>query len=124
MEDLLPPLEQRQSVKSIEDEERERGGPSLRGIPLSVSSGSAMSQPPPGQKDWGGSSELDPAATGTGRTEWAGQYLPRRLSELEWVRSKGWVEGGTGNVLVWGAPPVDASSVVGEGKTAKGSRLV
>lgn len=33
--------------------------------------------------------------------------LPRRLSDIEWVRRAGLVEPGKDNVLVWGAPPVD-----------------
>lgn len=33
--------------------------------------------------------------------------LPRRLSDIEWVRARGLVEPGRDNVLVWGAPSVD-----------------
>ena len=115
VEDLLPPIDQRQSLKSIEDEERERGGPShLRKIPGSVSSGSAMSPSPPGQSSW----------TSSDPRQGPYSYLwPRRLSDLDWVRKRGWVEAGTGNVLIWGAPPVDAVGMVGDGKT-KGPRLV
>ena len=46
--------------------------------------------------------------------------LPRRLSDLDWVRRRGWVENGTGNVLVWGAPDVDnVGRVSGVGRGPK-----
>ncbi|ORX35054.1 hypothetical protein BD324DRAFT_633753 [Kockovaella imperatae] len=122
VEDLLPPVEERSSLKSIEDEEREKGGPShLRRIPGSLSTGSAMSPPPPGQKDWGGSSDhMGPGHSG----RWYSSFLPRRLSDIEWVRRAGLVERESGNVLVWAAPPIDQNMRIGDGKPSKGPRLV
>lgn len=52
--------------------------------------------------------------------------LPRRLDEIRWIRERGMVELGKGNVIVWGAPNVDNVGMVGKGgiKRNKGGRLV
>lgn len=65
-----------------------------------------------------GSTSSDPIIPRTGVMA----YLPRRLSDVEWVRRTGAVEKATGNVIVWGAPSVDnVGSVAG---TTKGPKLV
>lgn len=50
--------------------------------------------------------------------------LPRRLSEQDWVKRRGWVEEGKGNVLVWGAPNVDNIGNMKENWGVQGRRVV
>lgn len=50
--------------------------------------------------------------------------VPGRLAEADWVRSKGLVEEGTGNVLVWGAPSVDRMGYIWDKTDQKGRRVV
>lgn len=51
---------------------------------------------------------------------------PRRLDEVRWVRERGLVELGKGNVVVWGAPNVDRVGSVSDdsNKRNRGERLV
>jgi cytochrome c oxidase assembly factor 3 len=75
---------------------------------------------------------LDPSTSnmhGTGSTigasvtgGWKSWALPRRLSDITWVRKAGLVEKETGNVLVWGAPNVDNIGSIRD--RTKGPRLV
>ncbi|EKD01302.1 hypothetical protein A1Q2_04380 [Trichosporon asahii var. asahii CBS 8904] len=93
--DLLPPAEERALVKTIEDEQREAeaarlGSTSTSSTPSSTSASSSSSSP----------------SSASGKSGVA-SLLPRRLSDIEWVRQRGLVEPGRDNVLVWGAPSVD-----------------
>lgn len=141
----MPPLEQRQQIKSIEDEMREKGqnpyqttplSPSNTSlsarssknaeIPHSVSSASANSRGLPGQPGTSlGSSSRDLGdVAGRPRESWVMSLLPSRLDKSEWVQRRGWVEEGRGNVLVWGAPNVDNIGTVHDSKQTRGPRLV
>lgn len=53
---------------------------------------------------------------------WKAWALPRRLSDITWVKNSGLVEKETGNVLVWGAPNVDNIGSIRD--RTKGPRLV
>ncbi|KAI9633168.1 putative mitochondrion protein [Dioszegia hungarica] len=52
--------------------------------------------------------------------------LPKRLDDMRWVRERGLVELGKGNVIVWGAPNVEKLGRVGDGGITRnrGGRLV
>jgi cytochrome c oxidase assembly factor 3 len=52
------------------------------------------------------------------------QWLPRRLSEMGWVKGSGLVEEGKGNVIVWGAPDVERLGKVQDAGVQSGGRLV
>jgi cytochrome c oxidase assembly factor 3 len=47
-----------------------------------------------------------------------------RVSESDWVKKRGWVEGGSGNLVVWGAPEVERLGRAGDTNVKGGSRLV
>ncbi|WVR03129.1 hypothetical protein IAU60_000119 [Kwoniella sp. DSM 27419] len=130
VEDLLPPLEERRKLQSIEDEQRASG--SLQSIasalpmggsrpatplPYATSTGSSPSKQIPQQPDVVGSA--GPLATGPSQT--GGRWGIRRLGELEWVRKRGLVDP-KGNLLVWGAPDVERIGTITA--DVKGKRLV
>lgn len=49
-------------------------------------------------------------------------YLPRRLHDIEWIKTRGWVEEGKGNVLVWGAPNVDNVGKLHDAANSRGTK--
>lgn len=71
---------------------------------------------------------MEDVGLAAGQQRGLGGYLPlpKRLDEFRWVREKGLVELGKGNVIVWGAPNVDNVGRAGEGgmRRNKGGRLV
>ncbi|EIW72926.1 hypothetical protein M231_00183 [Tremella mesenterica] len=91
--DLLPPLEERRKIRSIEDEERDKR------------LGSSLESSPPSTTQTISSSPLS--------------WFPRRLSDLSWVQRRGWVETNTNNVTVWGAPNVDSIGRIGDKGTPR-----
>ncbi|KAK8844730.1 hypothetical protein IAR55_006580 [Kwoniella newhampshirensis] len=129
VEDLLPPLEERSKLRSIEDEAREQR--SLQSIasalPLSNTNAnnrqplpSATSSPASPSKSLPQmQSEVSQAISSTRGRGWG--FGTKRLNEVDWVKKMGWVDG-KGNVLVWGAPDVDRLGRVEGG--ANGKRLV
>ncbi|WWD22716.1 hypothetical protein CI109_107209 [Kwoniella shandongensis] len=128
VEDLLPPLEERSKLRSIEDEAREQKSlqsiasalplSSNRPLPSATSSPASPSKALP-PVDTSSVSEAIREAVPSGRSGWG--FGTKRLSEVDWVKKRGWVDG-KGNVLVWGAPDVDRLGRVEGG--AKGQRLV
>ncbi|WRT63253.1 uncharacterized protein IL334_000156 [Kwoniella shivajii] len=127
VEDLLPPLEERRKLVSLEDEQRAAAG-NLQSIAsvLPLASPSRLSQgPPSGATDpnptplpYATSSAASPSKS-IPQPDTSGATLPllqegstsskwgvRRINELEWIRKRGWVDP-KGNVLVWGAPDVE-----------------
>ncbi|WVW81308.1 hypothetical protein I302_103299 [Kwoniella bestiolae CBS 10118] len=119
VEDLLPPLEERRKLPSIEDEQRAskslqsiasalplssppspKSQPANTPLPYATSTGSSPSKEIP-QPDLSGASLplLETQST-------SGRWGVKRISELEWVKKRGLVDP-KGNVLVWGAPDVD-----------------
>lgn len=104
--DLLPPEAERAAIRSIEDEAREKAGLL--------------------------EAELAPAAVVAAEVEAAPvptasvlSYLsPKRLSEVDWLKNRGWVEHGKDNLLVWGAPSVDKIGSMKDTKDASAKRQV
>ncbi|ORY27347.1 putative mitochondrion protein [Naematelia encephala] len=94
VEDLLPPLAERSQIRTIEDEARDA---------LLAQEGAGTATP---------LSPL-PLSTNIHPPSSIRSLVPRRLSEIEWVRKRGWVDQ-SGNVLVWGAPPVDNVGKIGD----------
>ena len=128
VEDLLPPLEQRKSMKSIEDELREHHlsthPPSPHQSPFTTGP-SGTSTPLPSSSSSSSGSSSGSSLYGGRPISWLSGILPRRLDDLEWVRRRGLVESGNrGNVLVWGAPQVDAVGRMGDVTTKPGLRTV
>lgn len=133
VEDLLPPLAERAGLRSIEDEERDLLPPNTlqsndRSVPQ-TSSPSALSPGIPldpntnNMHNTAGTASTIGANMGQGgEGGWKSWALPRRLSDITWVRNSGLVEKGTGNVLVWGAPNVDNIGSISD--RTKGPRLV
>ena len=126
VEDLLPPLASRAGMRSIEDEERDLLSSITaqkerdRDVPQ-TSSPSALSPGIPHPSSSSSSSPSSSNASSTTSTSW----LPiswRRLSDMNWVQKNGWVEKGTGNVLIWGAPNVDNIGRLGDRADIKGNR--
>ncbi|WVN88515.1 uncharacterized protein L203_103726 [Cryptococcus depauperatus CBS 7841] len=97
--DLLPPLEERSNIKSIEDEAREKQ--LSLGSALSTSNGLPRSSAIPNR----------PIETTT--ADGPGGWRIKRLGDIEWIRTKGLVDP-QGNVLVWGAPNVDDIGRMGD----------
>ncbi|KAK6904737.1 mitochondrial protein [Kwoniella mangroviensis CBS 10435] len=135
VEDLLPPLEERRKLVSIEDEQR--ASKSLQSIasalplsssppprsqsantplPYATSSGSSPSKDIPQPDLTGATLPLLESRPGSG-SGWG----IKRISELEWIRKRGLVDP-NGNVLVWGAPNVDRIGNITADKSGK--RLV
>ncbi|OCF42187.1 mitochondrial protein [Kwoniella heveanensis CBS 569] len=135
VEDLLPPLEERRKLQSIEDEQRAQS--SLQSIasalplgggarppantatplPYATSSAASPSKAIP-QPDLSG--QVLPLASSTSRTG-TGIFGTRRLNEIDWVKKRGLVDP-KGNVLVWGAPDVERIGRISGG--TDGKRLV
>ncbi|WVQ82843.1 hypothetical protein IAT38_004978 [Cryptococcus sp. DSM 104549] len=111
VEDLLPPLEERSKLRSIEDDIREgrihpgtsHPGPSATGTP------SAPSKGVPFPDD-----TIAQAAASVSSQGWG----IKRLSDIDWIKKRGLVDG-KGNVLVWGAPDVDRIGRMGDKPTGK-----
>ncbi|WWC90154.1 uncharacterized protein L201_005087 [Kwoniella dendrophila CBS 6074] len=140
VEDLLPPLEERRKLTSIEDEQR--ASKSLQSIasalPLSSppssssssSSRSTQTTPLPNTTSTGSSlshSLPQPDLSGSTlplletKSETTGRWGIRRISELDWVKKRGLVDP-KGNLLVWGAPDVERIGTITGDKAGK--RLV
>ncbi|WVQ94197.1 hypothetical protein IAU59_001275 [Kwoniella sp. CBS 9459] len=137
VEDLLPPLEERKKLQSIEDEQRATsslqsiasalpfsGGssapsrPATTPLPHATSSAASPSKAIP-QPDLSG--QVLPLAELTSTSKSGGFLGTKRLSELEWIRKRGLVDP-KGNVLVWGAPDVERIGRISGG--TEGKRLV
>ncbi|WVF66589.1 hypothetical protein IAT40_001329 [Kwoniella sp. CBS 6097] len=137
--DLLPPLEERRKLQSIEDEQRSQkslqsiasalplsGGspassrssaPATTPLPYATSSAASPSKAIP-QPDLSG--QVLPLASDV-TTSHSGIFGSKRLSELEWIKKRGLVDP-KGNVLVWGAPDVERIGRISGG--TDGKRLV
>ncbi|TXT06047.1 hypothetical protein VHUM_03520 [Vanrija humicola] len=106
--DLLPPEAERAAIRSIEDEAKERAfaaGAEAGGVPAAA----AVDVVPPAPA---------PAAS-------VFSYLtPKRLSEVDWLKNRGWVERGKDNLLVWGAPSVDKIGSMKDTADGSARRLV
>ncbi|GMK54244.1 hypothetical protein CspeluHIS016_0108300 [Cutaneotrichosporon spelunceum] len=99
--DLLPPPEARAAMRSIEDEMRDKE------LDAAVLSGQLPPVPPP--------------VPGPGGVR---AWLPKRLDQIDWLKRRGWVEAGKGNVLVWGAPNVDNIGKMRDSFPSTGPRQV
>lgn len=133
----MPPLAERSGLRSIEDEERDLLPQSMlsstgRPVPQTSSPSALSSGIPldPNTSNMHGNSNGTGTGIGNGNgptigskvNEATGGWLPRRLSELTWVKNSGLVEKETGNVLVWGAPNVDNIGSIRD--RTQGPRLV
>ncbi|WWC67274.1 uncharacterized protein I206_101182 [Kwoniella pini CBS 10737] len=137
VEDLLPPLEERRKLVSIEDEQRasnslqsiasalplsgpssssNRQAPNSTPLPNSTSTGSSLSKSIP-QPDLSGGTLPLLESTSKSTSRWG----IRRISELEWTKKRGLVDP-KGNILVWGAPNVESIGRITGDKAGK--RLV
>ncbi|RSH84718.1 uncharacterized protein EHS24_006242 [Apiotrichum porosum] len=98
--DLLPPEAERKFIRSIEDEEKDK----RLGVTPETIVVDKVAPPAP--------------AGPTGVMA----YLPRRLHDIEWIKTRGWVEEGKGNVLVWGAPNVDNVGKLHDAANSRGTK--
>lgn len=119
-------MAERSKLRSIEDEERDLLPASIlsssgRPVPQ-TSSPSALSSGIPLDPDTNLHGNIPNPAVHDGGSGWKSWALPRRLSDISWVRNTGLVEKETGNLLVWGAPNVDNIGSIQD--RTKGPRLV
>ncbi|KAL7420340.1 hypothetical protein Q5752_005310 [Cryptotrichosporon argae] len=114
--DLLPPESERQHIRTIEDELRDKalGLPAAGVAPYHTSSPSAPSKALPAESTTSG-----PVAASTSGAGWGW----RRLGESAWLRTRGWVDE-KGNAVVWGAPDVDRVGGLWDAGVKRGPRLV
>ncbi|ODN89687.1 mitochondrial protein [Cryptococcus wingfieldii CBS 7118] len=106
VEDLLPPLEERSKIRSIEDEAKEIAGGAVNSIPAARGLPGAPSKAIPDA----------PLAQAAAASSFG--WGPKKLSDVEWIKRRGWVDG-NGNVLVWGAPNVDRIGRLSDSTSAK-----
>ncbi|OXC63161.1 hypothetical protein AYX13_06872 [Cryptococcus neoformans] len=118
VEDLLPPIDERKKIRSIEDEAREQKAfqsvasvlPTNRNLPPATSTPASPSKAIP---------EVPLAETAAATSKATSSWVPiKRLGDVEWIKKRGWVDG-KGNVLVWGAPDVDRIGRVGDAVSSK-----
>ncbi|KAL1409645.1 hypothetical protein Q8F55_003641 [Vanrija albida] len=100
--DLLPPEAERAAIRSIEDEAREKAGVAPLAA-VEVEAAPAPAAPAPSVLSY---------------------LSPRRLSEIDWLKNRGWVEHGKDNLLVWGAPSVDKIGSMKDTQAGSGRRQV
>ncbi|KAK4686985.1 hypothetical protein P7C73_g3132, partial [Tremellales sp. Uapishka_1] len=122
--DLLPPIEERGTIKSIEDEVKEKAGDKLRAVqaiasvlPKKASNTVSAAQELPGQAKAYIEDKIENVEKKAESWSW------KPLNETAWVKK--WI--GTderGNVLVWGAPNVDRIGKIGDAGNGMGRRLV
>ncbi|KAL0253892.1 hypothetical protein I308_101270 [Cryptococcus tetragattii IND107] len=117
VEDLLPPVEERSKIRSIEDEAREQRAfqslasvlPTSRNLPPATSTPASPSKAIP---------EVPFPEAGVADSKATSSWGIKRLGDVEWIRKRGWVDD-KGNVLVWGAPDVDRIGRVGDAVSSK-----
>ncbi|WOO79666.1 Cytochrome c oxidase assembly factor 3, mitochondrial [Vanrija pseudolonga] len=101
--DLLPPEAERAAIRSIEDEAREKALASEPAVAVA---------------------EIEAAAPTPAPSSVLSYLSPKRLSEVDWLKNRGWVEHGKDNLLVWGAPSVDKIGSMKDTKDASAKRQV
>lgn len=121
MVDLIPLPEDRLNIVSIEDEIREKEQAAKDLAKLGIkNTGKAFDKASAKVTSEAQKAQL---AAKQAKSEVL-SLLPGRLSEQDWIRKRGWVEEGKGNVLVWGAPNVDNIGNMKENWGASGRRVV